>query len=294
MLERERRIADVVAALGAFPTRTGGPASLPSMADEEQCSCASLEGHVFDLEELRDRLTSPALQVVEQDGTFYLVSSTFDGMVRVDGDLDPETGQTLIAAIASVGDRDARSGRDERTATQRRADALGEICRGWLDRLDRPVVAGERPHVVVTMDLASLEARAGGSGRLGRNGSIGGETARRLACDASVARVLTAGPSEPLDVGRRTSVVSSAMRRALIVRDEGCAFPECDRPPAWTDAHHVRHWAHGGPTAVTNLVLLCRPHYRRVHGGEFVVSIMDGGPRFARADGSELAGRAPP
>src|SRR5436190_15824663 len=64
------------------------------------------------------------------------VSSTFDGMVRVDGDLDPETGQTLIAAIASVGDRDARSGRDERTATQRRADALGEICRGWLDRLD--------------------------------------------------------------------------------------------------------------------------------------------------------------
>src|SRR5438093_1441797 len=80
MLERERRIADVVAALGAFPTRTGGPASLPSMADEEQCSCASLEGHVFDLEELRDRLTSPALQVVEQDGTFYLVSSTFDGL----------------------------------------------------------------------------------------------------------------------------------------------------------------------------------------------------------------------
>ena len=110
----------------------------------------------------------------------------------------------------------------------------------------------------------------------------------------SVAREFTAGPSEPLDIGRRTSVVSSAMRRALIVRDEGCAFPECDRPPAWTDAHHVRHWAHGGPTAVTNLVLLCRPHHRRVHGGDFVVSIVDGGPRFARADGSELAGRAPP
>jgi Domain of unknown function (DUF222) len=82
-------------------------------------------------------------------------SVSFLGMVRVDGDLDPETGETLLTALSAVLDAESRSrGQDDvRTPAQRRADALGEICRQWLDRGDRPSVAGERPHVTVTLPL---------------------------------------------------------------------------------------------------------------------------------------------
>ena len=75
----------------------------------------------------------------------------------VDGDLDPECRETLVTALRAVLDSEARSGGNEerRTPAQRRADALGEICRQWLDLADRPSVAGERPHITVTVDLYS-------------------------------------------------------------------------------------------------------------------------------------------
>src|SRR3990172_83969 len=108
------------------------------------------------------------------------VSPMLDGMVRVDGDLDPETGQTLITALRSVQDAETRRGPDVRSAAQRRADALGEICRRWLDGSNRPVVAGERPHVTVTVDLESLERRAGRRCELEDAGPIPAEAARRV------------------------------------------------------------------------------------------------------------------
>jgi hypothetical protein len=221
-------------------------------------------------------------------------SPTFEGMVRVDANLDPETGQCLITALRSVTDGWARSdGEDDRTPGQRRADALGEICRGHLDRTDRPVVGGERPHISVVMDLESLEGRAGRRCELDDVGRITASAARRLACDASVARVITSGRSEPLELGRRTPVVPAPLRRAVVVRDGGCRFPPCDRPAPWCDAHHVIHWSDGGETALSNLILLCRRHHRMVHEG-FDIRMTDGRPVFTRPDGSELEDRAPP
>lgn len=222
------------------------------------------------------------------------VSPTWGGMVRVDGDLDPETGQTLITALRAVTDAEARAGAgsDPRSPAQRRADALGEVCRGWLASLERPSVAGEVPHVVVTMDLAALQAR-GGRSALEDVGPITPEAARRLACDANVTRVITDTRSEPLDVGRRTKVVPPALRRAVTVRDRGCRFPGCGRPPGWCDAHHVVHWADDGETSLANLVLLCRPHHRAIHRG-FGVRMVEGSPVFCRPDGTELDERAPP
>lgn len=117
----------------------------------------------------------------------------------------------------------------------------------------------------MTVDLQSLEGRLGRRSELEDVGPITPEAARRLACDAGVSRVLMKGTSEPLDVGRKTPVVGSGMRRALVLRDGGCSFPGCGRPQAWCDVHHVRHWADGGSTALENLVLLCRPHHRAVH-----------------------------
>jgi hypothetical protein len=221
------------------------------------------------------------------------VSPTLQGMVRVDGDLDPETGQVLIAALRSVIDAEERQpGTDRRTFAQRRADALGEICRRWLDSADRPQVSGERPHVTITVDLEALEGRSGFRCELDDAGTITPETARRWACDASIARVITVGRSEPLEVGRRTPVVPASLRRAVAVRDGGCRFPGCDRPHGWCDAHHVQHWADGGPTSLSNLVLLCRPHHRLIHQ-RFGLEMIHGRPMFRRPDGS-LEDRAPP
>jgi uncharacterized protein DUF222 len=163
-------------------------------------------------------------------------SVSFLGMVRLDGDLDPETGETFMTALNAELDAQARTRGeedDDRTPAQRRADALGEICRQFLDRSDRPSVAGERPHVTVSVAAESLRGDAGAGAELDHTGPVGAETARRLSCDASIMRVVLSGRSEPLDVGRKTPVVPPAMRRAVIVRDRHCRFPGCDRPHAW-------------------------------------------------------------
>src|SRR3954468_21948184 len=88
----------------------------------------------------------------------FHASRTFLGMVRIDGDLDPETGETLLTALGAVLDAEARSaGMDaQRRPAQRRADALGGVCRQWLDRTERPVVGGERPHMTVTVSAEAL------------------------------------------------------------------------------------------------------------------------------------------
>jgi hypothetical protein len=124
------------------------------------------------------------------------------------------------------------------------------------------------------------------------------ETCRRLACDGAVTRVLVSrhrthddpggegslaaqlqaaatrlpptlggAPTQPLEVGRTSRVVSAAQRAALVVRDGGCAVAGCQRPPAWCEAHHLVHWLHGGPTDLANLALVCRAHHRAVHEG---------------------------
>lgn len=153
----------------------------------------------------------------------------------------------------------------------------------------------------MTVDGDSLRdgarAHVGGHGaELDHVGPAPVAVARRLACDASVMRIVMAGRPEPLDVGRRTKVVPPSMRRAVIVRDRNCRFPGCDRPHAWCDAHHVVHWADGGPTAIHNLLLLCRRNHRLVHRpGGFGLRLVDGRPTFYRPDGSVLEeDRAPP
>ncbi|MEO9222765.1 MAG: HNH endonuclease, partial [Mycobacteriaceae bacterium] len=77
----------------------------------------------------------------------------------------------------------------------------------------------------------------------------------------------------PLNLGRTQRLVSPGQRRALIARDHGCAFPGCNRPPAWTEAHHIVHWIDGGPTDLANLVLLCRRHHRVIHHDGWTIQI---------------------
>jgi hypothetical protein len=176
------------------------------------------------------------------------------------------------------------------------------VCERWLDSSDRPSAGGERPNLVVTVSLEALIAAGDGRRGTDRNGRVewdhtgpvDPETVQMIACDASVRRVVLDARSEPVDIGRRTKVVPAGMRRAVGVRDRGCRFPGCDRPPGWTDAHHAIHWTRGGPTAVHNLVLLCRRHHRLIHWNRFSVVMERGQPVFRRADGSLLEAKVPP
>ena len=79
--------------------------------------------------------------------------------------------------------------------------------------------------------------------------------------------ILGGAPTQPLEVGRTSRVVTAAQRAALAVRDGGCVVAGCDRPLGWCEAHHLRHWLHGGPTDLANLALVCRAHHRAVHEG---------------------------
>jgi Domain of unknown function (DUF222)/HNH endonuclease len=236
------------------------------------------------------------------------VASTFEGMVAVSGVLDAEGGEVLLTALAALSGRWGPD--DERSAGQRRADALVELCHRQLGRGELPALGGERPHLTVLVPIHTLpvasasndvpfhhaagKALAGiatlrpsdsparrsgpasdqpsGSGRLVGpetmwGAVLGPDAARRLACDASLTRVVLGPESQPLDVGRRTRLIPPAVRTALVVRDRGCTHPGCDRGPQWTDAHHIQHWADGGSTSLENLVLLCREHHRSVHEG---------------------------
>ena len=104
--------------------------------------------------------------------------------------------------------------------------------------------------------------------------------ARKLACDATIIPLVLGENSEPLDIGRATRLIPPALKRALIARDKGCAFPGCRRPPRWCDAHHINHWADGGPTSLDNLVLLCGYHHDLLHHSDWTVAIIDGRPAF--------------
>ncbi|HKE52286.1 MAG TPA: DUF222 domain-containing protein, partial [Actinomycetes bacterium] len=193
-----------------------------------------------------------------------------------DGLLDPLTGEAVLAAVQSLS---APAGpEDVRTPGQRRADALGELARRMLGHGQLPTTGGERPQVLVTVDLATLQATPGSdSAELGWAGSISGELARRIGCDATVTRIVLGPHSQPLDVGRATRVVSLAMRRALLIRDRTCRYPGCTVPGQWCDAHHRKHWALGGVTALDNLILLCDYHHNRLHlAGEWITLHADG------------------
>ncbi len=192
------------------------------------------------------------------------ISPSWEGMVHLDGDLDPESGTTVMTALASLTDHQNLDPTDPRTPAQRRADALTEICRRHLDASDRPSVGGERPHLTVTADLATLERRAGHLAHTD-GGPISPEDARRLACDAQITRIITRGKTAPLELGRRTRVVPAPLRRALDHRDRGCTHPGCGTPARWCDTHHLIHWADGGKTELDNLRLLCRRHHRAAH-----------------------------
>lgn len=204
-----------------------------------------------------------------------------DGRVRGAFELCTADAATFAALIEPLSKPDPASAMvDTRTQAERNGDAFAQICDLAIAAPDLPTEAGERPHVNITIPLAALESRVGHA-LLDGAGVLSAGAARVIACDAKVLPHVLGGSSQPLDIGRARYTVPAHIRRALILRDRGCSFPHCDRRPRACAAHHVVHWADGGPTALNNLALLCVRHHRLVHNSDWAIRIgADGMPEF--------------
>jgi Domain of unknown function (DUF222)/HNH endonuclease len=168
---------------------------------------------------------------------------------------------------------------------RRQVAALGILAESYLASGPQDLIGADRHQIVVHVDAETLKHSHAGRCELELGPSIAAETARRLACDASLVAIIENEKGEPLNVGRKTRTIPPAIRRALNARDKGCRFPGCPFK-RYVDGHHVKHWAHGGETRLSNLVTLCRFHHRLVHEGQVVVQTLDdGGFRFVKPNG---------
>ena len=181
----------------------------------------------------------------------------------------------------------------ETRRTVQRADALGRLAESFLKHGPAALNGAERHQIVVHVDAQTLRESVAGRCELEDGPSLAAETARRLACDASLVSVVENEQGEPLNVGRKSRTIPPAIRRALNARDRGCRFPGCSNT-RYVDAHHVHHWAQGGETKLSNLALLCRFHHRQVHEGRVEIQVLDDGAlRFLKPDGQSFDSVAP-
>jgi len=206
-------------------------------------------------------------QHAEKLRALYL-AQTIHGVGDIKGTLTPQQYLTVKTALDAHSDPFNLDTDDRRTPAQRRADALVDIHRFWLDHNTNVVTSGgEKPHITVTVDYHML------TGELQKLPELNGvaatpETLRQLTCDAGIIPMVLGSDSEPLDVGRKTRTIPPAIRRAVEQLYDGCAWPGCDAPLSWCDIHHKIHWADGGETCLNNLCPYCRKHHTAVHNGE--------------------------
>ena len=207
-----------------------------------------------------------------------------DGRVSATVDLDVLTAEELLAALdplmTPVPEPDGSP--DPRPVSKRRADALRQVIGTYLSGSERPTSGGVLPHVtLIVPTTGSTPAGASPVATLGYTGPVSPATVELVLCESAVAAVEVDQHGAPMNVGREQRLFPPAIRKALAVRDRGCAFPGCGRPVSWCDAHHVRPWSAGGDTALANGVLLCRMHHTLIHHGGWEVFIgSDGHPWF--------------
>ncbi len=223
-----------------------------------------------------------------------------DGMLVLKARLQAIAGAMLLKGLTAAMDDLAAddekvsaetSGQADEPFAARRADALAHLAEQFLASGSSASRQAERHQIVIHVEPASLHEHAGQDGgqrrcELEHGPALAMDTARRLACDASLVVIAEDADGNPLNVGRRTRSIPPAIRRALHARDAGCRYPGCLHH-RYVDAHHIQHWADGGETGLDNLVLLCRFHHRLLHEGGFTLNqARDGSYVFRDAHGS--------
>lgn len=199
------------------------------------------------------------------------------GLWRYTMVLDDEGAAVLDSAVDALAKPlpDPETGeRDPRAPATRRADALLELVRCAVGSDDVP--ARNKTSVVVTIGLDALQERCRGAGLTLGDDLLTVATVRRLACDAQVVPAVLGTRGEVLELGQAQRLFSRAQIRHLWLRDQGCTFPGCTRPPKWADGHHLVHWADGGATDVGNGALLCQAHHTVVHRNRYAGEVVDG------------------
>ena len=226
----------------------------------------------------------------EAHATFWVRPDPDGTSYRFGGQTDPLTGaqlQTFIdthskprpATYPETGTRVP----DPRTPDQRRAHAFTDLIR-LATNADPATHGGLNTQLIVTTTLDTLQAQLGQHGHRCAETETGqplsAALTRKLACDTNLIPATLNATGIPLDIAHPTRTIPTHLRRALTIRDRHCAFPTCTRPARWADGHHITHWADGGPTTLTNLVLLCGHHHDVIHHTPWTVTITNDRPVF--------------
>src|SRR5487761_48055 len=214
-----------------------------------------------------DRKGFEAEQAEQVENRRLWVSKCEDGTVLLSAALDPEGGAAILAQLEPLARKSGAH--DDRSREKRYADALVELASG----------GGSQARIQVTTSLETLRGLPGAGAADLELASvpISARTVERLACDASIRRILLGSDSMVIDVGRARRTVSGPARKALNVRDRHCTWPECERPATRCSGHHLEHWAHGGTNDPPNLTLLCNRHHWMVHEGNWQIVRGDDG-----------------
>ena len=234
-------------------------------------------------------------QILDPDGTLPKDREPADRMEFRLGNRSPQTGLTpftgtftdeAVETFRQATNAIARPTApaegipDNRSAANRLAHAHHEVLRAYLDAGDGPSNGGQVPHVTMHIDYDTITRKLSGA-TLTHGGPISIGQARRILCDARILPAVLGGASRILDVGRSQRLFPPHLRAALTSRDRGCAWPGCERPPGWCQAHHVISWLDGGDTALNNGVLLCLYHHQQAHSSQWRIRIApDGIPEF--------------
>ncbi|MDX8030759.1 DUF222 domain-containing protein [Lentzea sp. BCCO 10_0856] len=205
-----------------------------------------------------------------------------NGQLEIRALLDTVTGakyEALLDPLVKPRPETAEDGPDLRSRAEREGDALAELVDLMLRADQLPEHGGEPVTLTVTLRYEDLAEQVG-QATLDNGERVPADQVRQLACDAGIIPLVLGERSQPMNIGRKTRTFPAGIRRILVARDRGCAFPGCGRPPKQCDAHHIHHWANGGDTSVGNGVLLCRHHHTLIHQSEWDVAMVHGIPTF--------------
>jgi hypothetical protein len=234
---------------------------------------ATLVEHAFEFDPLTlGKVAVRLAEVLDPDGSLptdadherrreFILFKYRDGSSKPGGRWSPALTARMEAFldVAAAPRPDIGGARDQRTAGQRNHDALDEGLTHLLGCAPNP--AGSGSTLILTMTADQYETRRGHV-RTPHGSPISVDTALELTSDGQIRSLLFDPHGGILDYGQAKRLVPPAMRAALIARDKGCSFPGCDRPAAWTQAHHVTEFQNGGPTSLDNCCLVCAYHHR--------------------------------
>jgi len=212
--------------------------------------------------------------------TVYSLTADPENAAYLDGIYDSLTsprrgGPRMVDLNAKA--RDEAIETDPRTLDQLAFDGIMAVLRIGADTdaktATRSVLGARRPAVRVLVAQKTLETGTGHGRIEGQPAPVSVETVERIACESGTIPIIFDQNGQPLDLGREQRLYTTRQRIALAARDGGCRWPGCDRPPSWSEAHHINHWSRDhGNTDIADGLLLCRHHHMLLHNNHWNIT----------------------